>query len=173
MPIPLVWIGAGIIAAAAGNKLSQRYQKHLGEVGFFPGEAQTSVKPVAGAIVCCGVFEVFEHSGIWTQDAVIELNGNGLVRQISPDRFIRDRSGESIFIACDQDARPLVGESILLSAQSQLYEYLDYHVLTSNCHNFVWKSLSLSEGKVTRFAELNERMSQFFNTSICWHPLDY
>lgn len=48
-----------------------------------------------GAIVCCGVGGVLEHTGIWTEDnMIIEFDGNGLIKPISPTRFIKERSGK-------------------------------------------------------------------------------
>ena len=63
MPLPLVWIGAGIAAIAAGNHLVKEQQKSAGVVGHFPGESNVRVKPKNGSIVCCGVYEVLDHIG--------------------------------------------------------------------------------------------------------------
>jgi len=76
MPLPLVWIGAGIAALAAGNQLLKEHQRSEGITASFPGDDPTRVVPKDGAIVCCGIYEVFEHSGIWIDGRIVELRGN-------------------------------------------------------------------------------------------------
>jgi hypothetical protein len=171
MPLPLIWLGAGITALYAANKLSENTQKQQGEVQHFPGESEVSVQPIDGSIVCCGVYEFFDHTGIWIEDSIIELHGSGLIKSVSHERFLGDRSGEKAFVACDAQYRPLVSQGVVNTAISKIYEYSEYHLINNNCHKFVWDCLSSQEESVTTFAELNSLLSQFFNSAIHWQPV--
>jgi hypothetical protein len=171
MPLPLVWLGAGLTALYAANKLSENSQKSQGEVQHFPGESDVSVKPVDGAIVCCGVYEFFDHTGIWVEDSIIELHGSGLIKSVSHERFLGDRSGEMAFVACDAQYRPLVAPGATEKAIARIYEYSEYHLINNNCHKFVWGCLSSDSKDVTTFADLNGLLSNFFNSAIHWQPI--
>lgn len=129
MPIPLLWIGAGIAACYAGGVAQKRYKESNLKVGHFPGEGTQIISPINGSIVCCGIYGVFEHTGIWCDGTIIELRGNGLVRAISPERFIEDRTGDQIFIACDNDCAPLIDPITIERASAKLYQYSEYHVI--------------------------------------------
>lgn len=171
MPVPLIWLGAGLAAAFAGKAVIEHEKKNAKHVGHYPGEGEGSVKPVNGAIVCCGIFSVFDHTGIWLDNSIIELKGNGLIRGISPERFITDRSGDVIYIACDEDHQPLVDTMSAERAASQLYQYEEYDVLKNNCHRFAWKCISGENRPLTRFTELNEALSRYFNCKVSWIPI--
>jgi hypothetical protein len=78
------------------------------------------VKPEIGAIVCCGVGGILDHTGIWVGDnTIVELDGNGLIKAISVQRFTKKRSGKHNFIACDSTAKPIASEL----AQQQIFQY--------------------------------------------------
>ena len=63
MLAPLLWLGAGAIAMLAGAKYSS--EKRLDEsVNSLPGSSDLKVEPINGAIVTCGVYGFFEHTGI-------------------------------------------------------------------------------------------------------------
>ncbi|MFC3095574.1 hypothetical protein DRW07_08350 [Alteromonas sediminis] len=170
MPLPLVWIGAGIAALAAGNHLLKEQQKSEGIIGCYPGDDPTRVKPKDGSIVCCGIYEIFEHSGIWVDGRIVELKGNGLIRAVSPARFLDDRSGEKIYIACDQSRNPLYDATAVERAVSKIYQYSDYHVLNNNCHRFIRQCLTGEDERITRFGELNEALHRHFSSAIYWQP---
>jgi hypothetical protein len=167
MALPLFLLGASI-AAFAGNELSKNNARKSGIVGTFPGERNVMVKPENGAVVCCGVYELFEHSGIWADNAIIERNGNGLVRGVSPYRFIQQRSGKTIYIACDKYNRPLKDEVAMLRAASQLFQLHRYSVIKNNCNRFVAECLSGCDTPITRFSELNSLLFQHFSSTIHW-----
>ncbi|TDF41741.1 hypothetical protein EYS14_02515 [Alteromonadaceae bacterium M269] len=171
MPLPLVWLGAGLTAIYAANKLSEKAQKYQGEVQHFPGESDVYVEPADGAIICCGVYEFFDHSGIFVEDSVIELHGSGLIKSVSYDRFLGDRSGEKAFVACDAQYRPLCDPDIVHKAVSRLYEYSEYDLINNNCHKFVWDCLSPYGERVTTFADLNRVLSNYFGSAIHWQPV--
>lgn len=173
MPAPLIWLGAGLAALYAGAKYAE--QERLGKlsVAHFPGEGDDYVKPKNGSIVCCGIYGVFDHTGIWVEGNIIELKGNGLIRGVSPERFMHDRSGEEIHIACDEYGKVLSDEGAAHRATSQLYQYADYDVIENNCHRFVWNCYSGNRERLTRFVDLNESLSRFFNSRISWQRLDW
>lgn len=169
MALPLILLGAGIAAVAAGNQLSKSYDKKQGVVGAFPGERKQRVQPVSGSIVCCGIYQFFEHSGIWLDDYAIEQHGSGLVRAVSARRFMENRSGETIFVACDQNARPLSDELAAMRAASKLFEVNDYHLIKNNCNRFVAENLANMPQDLTTFADFNYFLHQHFKTAIHWH----
>lgn len=159
MPIPLIWLGAGVAAVYSGLKYTE--QQHFLNAG-------PSVLPVDGALVSCGIFGLFEHSGIWLDGNIIELKGNGLIRAISPARFLAKRSGERIVIACDAQSQPLIAKNAAARAVAQLYQYREYDLLKNNCHRFVWNCISGKNEPLTRFRDLNQRLEQFFECRIVW-----
>ncbi len=172
MPLPLLWLGAGLAAAYAGSQLVREQLKEDGHIRHFPGEHATPVMPVDGALVCCGIYGLFQHTGIWLDGNIIELKGNGLVRGISPARFLQNRSGERIYIACDSGHRPLVEAGTVARALGRLYSYSDYDVVHNNCHRFVYEMITGVVKPITRFGELNAAVSGYFTTCIHWQPLD-
>jgi hypothetical protein len=170
MPVPFLWLGAGAIAMLAGVKYSN--DKRLGEsVSHLPGNSDIKVEPVNGAIVTCGVYGFFEHTGIWVDGNIVELKGNGLIRGISPSRFLQERSGDNIYIACDDTNMPLVHPDAANRAISQVFTYSEYDVLNNNCHKFVWQCISGETLSLTRFSELNQKIAEHFTKSISWHPI--
>jgi hypothetical protein len=172
MPVPLLWLGAGVIALLAGTKYSN--DKVLDKsVSGLPGKSDIEVDPINGAIVTCGVYGLFEHTGIWVDGNILELKGNGLIRGISPNRFLQERSGDNIYIACDENVIPLVQADTADRAISQLFSYSEYDVIKNNCHKFVWHCISGEVIPLTRFSELNQKMAEQFSTTIRWHPIKY
>ncbi|MGS2720076.1 hypothetical protein [Paraglaciecola aestuariivivens] len=172
MAAPLLWLGAGALAWLAkehydNNKITQSVVETL------PGASLKAVAPKNGAVVCCGVFGMFEHTGIWVDGNIVELKGNGLIRGISPARFLKERSGENIYIACNENAQPLIDPDAASRAAAKLFSYSEYHVLNNNCHKFVWYCLSGQEVALSRFSDLNCQLADNFNTRICWHRLAY
>ena len=170
MALPLIWLGAGLAALYAGSKYTDS-QTYRGAVDFMPGEGDIYVKPVDGCIVSCGVFGVFDHTGIWIDGNIVELKGNGLIRGISPQRFLGQRSGNEIFVACCKQAIPLIADDIWARTVNQLYQYSEYDLVRNNCHKFVWGCISGENEVVTRFTQLNNKMAIYFGTNICWQKL--
>lgn len=171
MPLPLVWIGAGVAAAVAGSYLNREQQKYDGHVAIFPGESKHRVAPVDGAIMCCGIYEMLQHTGIWVDGGIVELNGNGLFRLISPSRFLADRSGDRIYIACDEHGTPLVAPQAMARASAKIYDYADYHVLNNNCHRFTRYCITGDNSPLTLFSELNSALAAHFDTPVYWHQI--
>ena len=171
MPAPLIWLGAGLAALYATDQISKHNNKKQNRIRHYPGESDQPVRPTDGAIVCCGIFGVFDHTGIWLDGSIVELKGNGLIRAVSPERFIDNRSGEEIYVATDEYSVPLTSELTCERAADRLYQYSDYHVIDNNCHRFVWNCVSGTREKVTRFTELNEKLHCHFASPISWHKV--
>ncbi|WJG07675.1 hypothetical protein [Aliiglaciecola sp. LCG003] len=168
MPLPLILLGAGLAALYARDKYTDSAIRNSVEVSSYPGEDDLSVLPQDGAIVSCGIFGMFDHTGIWLDGNIIELRGNGLIRAISAQRFLANRSGKKIYILCDEFAQPLIAESALDNATAQLYQYSKYHVIRNNCHRFVWRCVSGQPTAITSFYDLNQALYGYFSTSLKW-----
>ncbi|GBL03019.1 hypothetical protein [Glaciecola sp. KUL10] len=171
MPAPLLWLGAAVAGLYATNKANEGYLKSKSVVGCFPGESNFKVTPIDGAIVCCGIFGVLDHTGIWVDGKIIELNGNGLVRAISSERFLENRSGEEIYIACDDAFNVMASKSTVERCIANLYSYKEYDVISNNCHRFVAESVTGNACDITSFSDLNRYLSLFFNAAIHWNKL--
>lgn len=170
MPAPLLWLGASAIAMLVSVKYSND-KRLVKSVSGLPGKSDIKVEPVNGAIVTCGVFGLFEHTGIWVDGNILELKGNGLIRAVSPKRFLQERSGDEIHIACDQNIIPLIQPNAAERAVSRLFSYSEYDLINNNCHKFVWHCISGEDVPLTRFSALNQKMAKQFATTIYWHPV--
>lgn len=171
MPAPLLWLGAGVAASLASKKIKDTHRHSLTHVGHYPGESQDKVAAVNGALVCCGIYGAFDHTGIWVDGSIIELRGNGLIRAVSEQRFLHNRSGSQIHILCDQNNQPLVSAQTTQRAIAKLYQYSDYHVIKNNCHRFCWQCVSGQNTAVVSFHDLNQLLHRHFNTILSWHRL--
>lgn len=169
MPVPLIWLGAACIGLYASNKANDAYLKSTNTVRTLPGESSRRVVPRNGAIVTCGIYGVLDHTGVWVNGNIYELSGSGLIRSVSPERFLQNRSGDTIFVACDEQYFPLAADDVAQRCVDNLYELRDYHVLDNNCHQFVLEMLIGEKAEITSFSELNEALSALFLTSINWH----
>lgn len=167
MAIPLLWIGAGALALLAGHHYSKELRQQS-RIQLMPGEGQQCVMPIDGAIVSCGVFGLFEHTGIWLDGNIVELKGNGLIRAVSPTRFLQYRSGDHIYIACDADNVPLVAGQCAERASKRIFDYCEYDLFKNNCHQFVWQCLSGTSQELHLFSQLNQLMAEHFNGEIHW-----
>ncbi|MDN4503370.1 hypothetical protein QX776_13240 [Alteromonadaceae bacterium BrNp21-10] len=170
MPLPLFWIGAGVTSVLLGQQFHKENQRRDQRVRVFPGEDKTAVQPIDGSLVSCGIYGLFEHTGIWVDGQIIELKGNGLIRAISPERFLKERSGSTIYVACGADLKPLVSPDAMANAIGNIFHYADYHVLNNNCHRFSWRCLSSLNEPVVKFADLNKKLSQLFKQAVHWQP---
>lgn len=169
MPAPLLWLGAAAVSLYAGNKANTAYLKRKYVVDSMPGETNHKVKPRNGSIVCCGIYGVLDHSGIWVDGNIYELSGEGLIRCISPSRFLGNRSGRTIYVACDTFNKALANPAVCDIVKSQLYSMLEYNLFKQNCHKFVAELYAGYELDITSFSDLNTYLSQYFNTPIRWN----
>lgn len=171
MPVPLIWLGAGLTGVMMAGSAVRKQRAVPSSVAVYPGEAQQQVKPVNGAIVCCGIFGAFEHSGIWLDDHIVELKGNGLVRAVSAQRFISSRSGRQIFVCCDKQAAPLSQDGIAERTQQHIFTYQAYHLVKNNCHKFCASMIAGKSVSVTTFYDLNQFLNRFYGTMLAWYPI--
>ena len=192
MPIPFLWLGAAVASAYAVKTLAedrekqQQTRKHTykaktlsealehdqSSVAIYPSElfktSQWAV-PDIGSVLCCGIGGVLDHTGIWVGDnTIVELDGKGLVKPISANRFTEERSGKHIFVACDSHAKPLASELAAQRAINQIYTYQDYHLIENNCHQFIWQCFSPEDKPLTTFKELNKRLAHKFDRKVYW-----
>lgn len=194
MPLPLLWLGAAAsalaIKAVADDRKLQQGKRHKSyraltladlehsqlPIATYPTDmffTEQQVKPTVGAIVCCGIGGVLEHSGIWVGDnTIIEVDGNGLVKALSPQRFTHRRSGKGIFIACDSLGKPLASELAAEKAIEQLFQVIDYHLFDNNCHQFTWQCFQTNAKAITSFKSLSINIAHLFDRVIYWDGCD-
>ncbi|GHE98083.1 hypothetical protein [Thalassotalea profundi] len=195
MPLPLLWLGAATLSAvtvktlADDRKLQQQKRKqyrtvqtlshlerHESPIATYPSEILTTlqlVKPKIGAIVCCGIGGVLDHTGIWVEDnMIIELDGEGLIKPISPRRFTKERSGKDIFIACDSNGEPLSCPLAASRAIEKIFTHVPYHMIDNNCHQFIWQCFKPNDVPLSTFKSLNLRLAQHFDRKIYWDLCD-
>ncbi|KXJ51974.1 MAG: hypothetical protein AXW17_08595 [Colwellia sp. Phe_37] len=191
MPLPLLWIGAAAVSALAVKGLADDRQSqqrkrfnycraqtladlapYESAIATYPTDmllTEQQVKPVAGAIVCCGIGGVLDHTGIWVgEDTIIELDGNGLIKPVSAQRFTDTRTGKGIFIACDSLGVPLASEMAAHRAVAQIFQVRDYHLLDSNCHQFIWECFQTDSKKITTFKALSLNVADLFDRVVYW-----
>ena len=196
MAFPLLLLGAAALSAFAVQELTddrnkmhrkrknsnkvetlEKLSKHDSPVAIYPSDMLLSmasgnvvkVEPEIGAIVCCGLGGILDHTGIYIGDnTIVELSGNGLVKAISMNRFIAERSGKQIFIACDSLEQPLVSVSAAQKATEQVFNYYEYDVINNNCHRFIWECFTQRDSNFTTFKALNYRLAKYYNRVIYW-----
>ncbi|WP_133309330.1 hypothetical protein [Parashewanella curva] len=185
MPIPFFLIGGAVGALALAeykqykkdtllNRIDSSMNLGEPELKFSPSLVHSSNKkvvPTQGAIVCCHVYGLVCHVGIWCDDAIIELHGSGLVRVVSTERFLKQRSGETIYVACNNKAIPISCASAAERAKAQVYYYREYELLANNCYRFIWYCLSGQETQISSFTALNEKLANYFQQDIYWDEL--
>ncbi|HCD12290.1 hypothetical protein [Shewanella sp.] len=189
MALPLLWLGSAALGAVwladeqqkrkkiAQNRvlMDMSVQRVKGRARLTPSEwfHSQSVKQVQpGMLVCCHVFGIIEHTGIWLGDGTLaELHGSGLVRPVSVRRFLAGRSGSKVFVACDHQRMPLVSEQALVRAGESLFQYRDYDLFDNNCHRYVWHCISGKPQRVSSFLRLNQLLEDFFGQGVYWDQL--
>ncbi|TRX56329.1 lecithin retinol acyltransferase family protein [Thalassomonas sp. M1454] len=191
MALPLILLGAAVVSAVAASELKEHQKKadknrrldsnktirdefdlHSSGIAKYPSEIFASthfakIKP--GALVCCGLGGVLDHTGILIdKDTIVELHGSGLIKAISPQRFLKERSGNEIFVACDAKGNALVNDLIAQRAIKQIFNYQEYDLIKNNCHRFVWQCISGTNAELTTFHQLNKLFSKYFKQKIYW-----
>jgi len=132
------------------------------------------VEPRPGSLVCCEVYNFLDHTGIWIdEDTIIELSNSGLVKAVSASRFLSERSGKNIFVACDKNHTPIVIDGCADRAVAQIFSYREYDLVENNCHRFVHYCLTGRDIKISRFASLNEKLLNLVDHSIFWDRVKY
>ena len=183
MALPLIAfaaaVGAGVVHESTKNKYKNLEQLRLINsnnkrltVVKSPSDTYSSdvfVEPQPGSLVCCEVFNLFDHTGIWIdQDTIIELSNNGLVKAVSSHRFLDERSGKNIFVACNAKHQPIVLPNCEARALNSVFTYREYDLLENNCHRFAHYCLSGNDLKVARFGQLNQLLINMVKQNIYW-----
>lgn len=192
MAIPLIILGGAIATYAIGKRMvedadrieldrlrhwrddlpskqDQDVKKSPSDI--LAGDVEVILEP--GSVVCCGIFGVLQHTGIYVGDnQIVELHGSGLIRAVSFERFLNDRSGKYIFVACNAKGQPLTSLPALNAAAEQVFQYIDYDVLENNCHQFVLNCVHPNSPNVTSFGDFNRYLSEHYDASIYWDKAD-
>jgi len=196
MALPLLLLGAAALSAIVvqeladdrDNMLSKRKNSNKAEtldhlakydspVATYPSDMLLSlandhvaeVTPKIGAIVCCGLGGILDHTGIYVGDnTIVELAGDGLVKAVSMERFLSERSGKKIFIACDSKAQPLVNDLVAEKAVKQVFNYYEYDVISNNCHRFIWQCFAQRDDDLSTFKTLSYKIAEYYNRVVYW-----
>ncbi len=196
MALPLLLLGAAALSALAVQELAddrdnmlrkrknsnkvetiEHLAKYDSPVATYPSEILLSlannyavdVVPKIGAIVCCGLGGILDHTGIYVGDnTIVELSGSGLVKAVSMERFLAERSGKQIFIACDSKAQPLVNKLAAQKAVEQLFNYYEYDVISNNCHRFIWQCFEQRDDDLSTFKTLSYKIAEYYNRIVYW-----
>jgi len=99
----------------------------------------TISEPAVGSIVYCDLaFGTSEHSGVYLgQGEIMQLNSQGKIERVSPEKFVSNMSALSIYVSCKADEPvgcPEVAERAKFFQKILLER--DYNVLLDNCHQF-------------------------------------
>lgn len=195
MALPLLWIGAAVLSAVSIGELNQQRKRaenerlrskdiirrgksdtHYSGIEKYPAESFSvatfaTIQP--GCLVCCGLGGVLEHTGILIDEhTIVELHGSGLVKAISPKRFLNERSGNQIYVACDSNGLAISAQAIADRASNQVFTFQKYDVIANNCHRFAWQCISGENESVTTFHQLNKLFSKKFDRKIYWDKWD-
>ena len=185
MAVPLLLIAS----ALGGLYLNEQHKKALMQqdinrrlpldkseskevIARWPSDAYPSsllVSPVPGSLVCCSVYQAFDHTGVVIDDdTIVELHGSGLVRAVSAKRFLSERSGRHIFIACDQAGQPFVFPDAVQQAVQEVFHFYNYHVFKQNCYRHTWMCLTQQDHQIDSFEHFNQLLSDTVKASIYW-----
>ncbi len=130
----------------------------------------TDVPP--GAVIACEIFHLFEHTGIYIGDnLIVELQGTGLVRAISPNRFLAGRSGEELLVACDAKGEVISSVAAAERASAQIFTCQDYDLLLNNCHRFTYACVSGKNEPITSFFDLKLALKNLWRQDVNWRVL--
>jgi hypothetical protein len=133
---------------------------------------QLSVLP-AGAVVVCEIFHLFEHSGIYIGEGqIVELQGSGLVRAISINRFFDNRSGKHLLVACDRRGEVLLGNGCYERAVAQIFTVQNYDLIHNNCHRFTQHCVSGRNLPITSFFDLKTELARYWRSDVQWVMVD-
>lgn len=127
------------------------------------------VTPKPGSIVCCEVYGMLDHTGVWIdENTIVELSNSGLVKAVSANRFLKERSGKNIFVACDNHHQPIVLPKVEQRAIDMVFSYREYDVIENNCHRFVNHCIVGRDEELTRFQSLNKTIANKAQQNIYW-----
>lgn len=125
-----------------------------------------------GSLVMCEIMHLFEHTGIYIGNGwIVELQGTGLVRAITPTQFLAGRTGEQIAVATGLHHRIFASEHIAERAAQHIYSYQTYDLLRNNCHRFSVSCITGRFNQVTSFFDLKQELQQHWQSPIVWRPV--
>ncbi|TKB50644.1 hypothetical protein FCL40_05710 [Ferrimonas sediminicola] len=132
-------------------------------------EGKARVDPRPGSLVACHVYGAVEHVGLWVApDQIIELHGSGLVRLVSPRRFVQGRTGRKLFVCVDRHHRPLTVVASVERAARCLYQHRNYDLFRDNCYRFVWYCLTGEQRRFDSFGGLNRALAGLHGCDLYW-----
>lgn len=187
MPLPIFLLGASVISGLIINEQHKKslrqqdinrldYKVNKNIIGRMPSDilpSNKSIKMIPGTIVCCHVYGGFEHTGIVIDDElIIELHGSGLVKAVTPKRFLSNRSGENIFIACNKAGDAYSFTNAIKRAQEEVYKYYEYNLLECNCYAHTWYCIGGAKEKITDFDDFNEKLFTLTQQAIYWDKVE-
>lgn len=126
-----------------------------------------------GAVAVCEIFHLFEHTGIYIGEGeIVELQGTGLVRSVSINRFFDNRSGNHLLVACNSAGEVIASPECAERAVCQIFTYQRYDLFTNNCHRFTQACVSGRSLPITSFFDLKTELSRFWRTDVCWQQVE-
>ncbi|USD35924.1 MULTISPECIES: hypothetical protein [Ferrimonas] len=178
LPWILAALAGGLVAADYKRSRDKKQQRRYHDRSDSPqmvlrpsewASGKARVAPQPGSLVACHVYGAIEHVGIWVDDdQIVELHGSGLVRVVSPRRFLQGRTGQRLFVCVDRHHRPLVDLGAIERSGQSLYQYRRYDLLKDNCYRFVWFCLSGKQRRFDSFGALNQALAQHFGQDLYW-----
>ncbi|MDB2373604.1 hypothetical protein [Psychrosphaera haliotis] len=186
MPLPIIVAGL-VLGAVVSNQSTKQYYRNLelrrnressnnlsnsNKLVKSPSEycqRANTFNPEEGSIVCCEVFGVLDHTGVWIdEETIIEFSNTGLTKSVSASRFLKERSGNNIYVANNRNGKSIIIDGIVERAISRIYTYKDYDLQRNNCHNFIASCISTKNKGVTLFSDLNSLIAQISKQDIYW-----
>jgi len=180
MPLPLLLVGAAVGSLLAHDS-HKDYLAALDRDRCIPSKTNGGREPseilpsprktalIPGTLVCCEVFEAFLHTGVVVDDnTIVELHGSGLIRAVSKQRFLDQRSGKNIFIACKRSGDPFMFNLIDELATKDVFNFYEYHLLKANCYRHTWRWLSGEDLAIESFTDFSKKLSDKLGDEIYW-----
>ncbi|GAB2993076.1 hypothetical protein [Psychrosphaera aestuarii] len=184
MPLPLIAL-ATVIGTALANENAKKYYRRLDDQRSqgdhdlnhprtvkMPSSycsGNYSKEPAPGSVVCCEVFNALDHTGVWIdRDTIIEFSNSGLVKAVSAERFLKERSGNHIYVANDKTGQSIQFEGLADRAVKRVFTYNEYDLAENNCHNFVYQCITNSDDKITLFSSLTSAISNLSGSHVYW-----
>lgn len=98
---------------------------------------KNAVSPEIGSIFYCKIYNV-EHTGIYIGNGkIVELLGTGQVIETDYDRFTQRTSHAFIYLAANENGKPLTSKELANRAQKMVGTTFQYNFVINNCHKFV------------------------------------
>lgn len=162
--------GATVVAAARPGPSSNR-RKSRSTDPYVRKIAERPKTLVPGCIVVCNLAVGWaDHSGIYIgRNRIIELNGDGHFRKVSPQEFVSDgtlRTGKTIYMAY-RNGKPLTVRGVTARARQFLGKKTNYCTIYNNCHKHTAHWATGRQPELTTFVEFEELLIEHFG-DIHW-----